>query len=300
MQVLNYFQQRTGSNGVWKKWSSGTSQAASWNSTLTLHLAHREPGTMKIVTEGATWTSTGQGRSQKNASEAAATKLFCEHRADVQRRLQCWDTRTGQSFSYVTAVEVLSRRTGPAHELFIGPEHAHMLVKMGRVSGVVAIDTEGYTNRFHEWHLARYFDLKAGCWPATHWLQAYDGVTVVILPFLQCEAAISDFLQRTDITKVFCDSASDLRALPDVAAPVADIQLDFLDTYGGEYDGRVSLKCMVERLVTGHKHRLISTEGDDFYRGFQTDNIADLSNIHIDYMVADALATYWIYARIQK
>lgn len=302
LQRLNVFVQRTGSRAVFGAPMNllNQSHAPLWSMDLTVHVAHREQGTRKVMFESDTvWWATGRARTKKDAKQAAATALLEAHADDVLRRsAPHHDARPTKP--YVATVRALSWRRG-RHKLYVGAQHADRLAAMGSTMGVVAVDTEGFVDRYYTWHDDGRA-CKPGRWPAVRWLQACDDKAIVIVPFVSCEAAITAFLQRTDITTVFCDYASDARALPAVAAPVADVQVEFLRVYKGDYpaDEPVSLERMVERLDNGHTHRLVQECEEDkaFYDGFETDDTEALSQKHIEYMAADPLATYLVFVRL--
>ena len=302
LQRLNEFTQRTGSRAVFGAPMDllNRCHAPLWSMDLTVHVAHRERGTRKVMLEPDTvWRATGRAQTKKEAKQAAATALLEAHADDVLRRsAPHHDARPTKP--YVTTVRALPWRQ-ERHKLYVGAQHADRLATMGSASGVVAVDTEGFVDRYHTWHDDGRVR-KPGRWPAVRWFQACDDKAIVIVPFVLCETAITAFLRRTDITTVFCDYDSDARALPAVASPVADVQAEFLRVYKGDYpaDEPVSLERMVERLDNGHTHRLVQEceEDKSFYDGFATDDAEALSQKHIEYMAADPLATYLVFVRL--
>jgi hypothetical protein len=302
LQRLNEFTQRTGSRAVFGAPMDllNRSHAPLWSMDLTVHVAHREQGTRTVMFEPDTvWRVTGRARTKKEAKQAAASALFEMHAGDVLRRsAPHHDARPTKP--YVTTVRALPWRQG-GHRLYVGAQHADRLATMGSTSGVVAVDTEGVVDRYHTWHDDGRLR-KPGRWPAVRWFQACDDKAIVIVPFVSCETTITAFLRRTDITTVFCDYASDACALPAVAAPVADVQVEFLRVYNGDYpaDEPVSLERMVERLDNGHTQRVVQEceEDNAFYDGFATDDVKALSPKHIEYMAADPLATYLVFVRL--
>ena len=299
LQRLNEFTQRTGSRASFGVPTDLSQRhTPQWSTDLTVHVAHREPGTRKVILEPDTvWRATGRARTKKEAKQAAASVLLEMHADDVLRRsAPHHDARPTKP--YVATVRALPWRQG-GHKLYVGAQHADRLATMGSASGVVAVDTEGFVDRYHTWHDDGRVR-KPGRWPAVRWFQACDDTAIVIVPFVLCETAITAFLRRTDITTVFCDYASDACALPTVAAPVADVQVEFLRVYNGDYPAEraVSLERMVERLDNGHTQRVVSECDDAFYDGFATDDVEALSQKHIEYMAADALATYLVFVRL--
>ena len=55
------------------------------------------------------------------------------------------------------------------------------------------------------------------------------------------------------------------------------------------------LNEFAQRLDNGHIQRVVSKCDDAFYDGFVTDDVEALSQKHIGYMAADALATYLVF-----
>lgn len=302
LQRLNEFIQSTGSRADFSAPIDllKQSHAPVWSINLAVHVAHREWGTRKVIFEPATvWRATGRARTKKEAKQAAAKALLEAHADDVlSRGVQRVDNRPTKP--YEATVRALPWRQG-RHTLYVGTQHANRLATMGSTTGVVAVDTEGSEYGYYTWHDDGRL-VKPGQWQAVRWFQACDDKTIVIVPFVSCEAAIANFLQRTDITTVFCDYTSDARMLPTVAAPVADVQVEFLRVHKEDYpaDEPVSLIRMVERLDNGHTHRVVDECEEDtaFYDGFATDDAKALSQKHIGYMAADALATYLVYMRM--
>lgn len=58
------------------------------------------------------------------------------------------------------------------------------------------------------------------------------------------------------------------------------------------------LNEFAQRLDNGHIQRVVSKCDDAFYDGFVTDDVEALSQKHIEYMAADALATYLVCVRL--
>ena len=276
-QWLCQFLQRTGSQSNINYFRL---QNGDWQAIVEVEVFSRDTATHKANPEGVVWDATGQAQNKKGARQAALATLFKKLEDDVQRRSVRDDTRMVEP--YIEVVQAWFKNDYGEADLYFGKEHGERLANM---SGVVAVDTEG--------HIVG--ECKQG--EGVHWIQFCDEQQVVILPYSPCEDAITAFLKRTDIKKVFCDFGSDARVLPTIEGPVFDVQMIFMGVFASEYPpGKtVSLERMVERFDSNHENRLQSKLGAGFYEHFTKET---LSNEHIEYMTADAQATLLVFSSV--